>query len=98
MSPDRHVPSRRTVLIALALVGASSVPLSGPASAAGPAHTAHRPSTAAGVPSPMVTGPVPNTTSIGDPAHGYPFLATDVDLAAAGYVEQEFFISGAATR
>lgn len=98
MSPDRHLPSRRTVLITLALVGASSVPLAGQASAAGPAHTAHRPSTAAGVPSPMVTGPVPSTSSIGDPAHGYPFLATDVDLAAAGYVEQEFFISGAATR
>ena len=35
---------------------------------------------------------------MGDPAHGYPFLATDVDLAAAGYVEQEFHISGQATR
>ena len=35
---------------------------------------------------------------MGDPAHGYPFLATDVDLASAGYVEQEFLISGQATR
>ncbi len=35
---------------------------------------------------------------MGDPAHGYPFLATDVDLASAGYVEEEFHISGLATR
>jgi hypothetical protein len=46
----------------------------------------------------VVAGPVANTSAVGDPAHGYPFLSTDVDLAAAGYVEQEFFISGAATR
>ena len=35
---------------------------------------------------------------MGDAAHGYPFLATDVNLASVGYVEEEFFISGAATR
>jgi hypothetical protein len=92
MSADRQVLSRRTVLLALALVGASSISLAGTASAAGPSHTAQPP------PSPAVTGPVRNTSPVGDPAHGYPFLATDVDLAAAGYVEQEFFVSGAATR
>ena len=47
---------------------------------------------------PAVTGPIPATSAVGDPAHGYPFLATDVDLAAAGYVEQEFFLNGTATR
>jgi len=52
----------------------------------------------AGVADPVVTGPVTRTSAVGDPAHGYPFLATDIDLAAAGYVEQEFFISGTATR
>jgi hypothetical protein len=41
---------------------------------------------------------VARTSAVGDPAHGYPFLASDVDLAAAGYVEQEFRISGAATQ
>ena len=45
-----------------------------------------------------MTGPVANTSPVGDPAHGYPFLATDVDLAKAGYVEQEYLISGQATR
>jgi hypothetical protein len=98
MSVDRHVLSRRMVFIALALVGASSVPLAGTASAARPVRTVHRPSTVVGGPGPMVTGPVRNTSPVGDPAHGYPFLATDVGLAAAGYVEQEFFVSGAATR
>jgi Alpha/beta hydrolase domain len=68
---------------------------------AAPAHGERpRPSTATGasVPAPTVTGPVARTSPVGDPAHGYPFLATDVDLASAGYVEQEFHISGEATR
>jgi hypothetical protein len=47
---------------------------------------------------PTVTGPIPSTSAVGDPAHGYPFLATDVDLARAGYVEQEFLLTGEATR
>ena len=66
----------------------------------GPNGEPPRPSTATGatVPAPAVTGPVANTSPVGDPAHGYPFLATDVDLAKAGYVEQEYLICGQATR
>lgn len=41
-----------------------------------------------GVPTPEVTGPVAVTPS------SYPFLATDIDLARYGYVEEEYFISG----
>ncbi|WP_169952846.1 alpha/beta hydrolase domain-containing protein [Microbispora sp. H11081] len=88
----------------LGLVGALVLPLAlaSPASASGPARneTAPRPSTATGdsVADPVLTGPIARTTAVGDPAHGYPFLATDVDLKAAGYVEQEFFVSGTATR
>ncbi|MGK2932222.1 MAG: alpha/beta hydrolase domain-containing protein [Solirubrobacterales bacterium] len=41
---------------------------------------------------PNVTGPVATT------ATNYPFLATDIDLAKYGYVEEEFFISGDAFR
>ncbi|OLT54564.1 hypothetical protein BJF88_08590 [Cellulosimicrobium sp. CUA-896] len=52
----------------------------------------------AAVPDPEVIGPVPATTALGDPAHGYPFLATDYDLAGHGYVEEEFFLEGEATR
>ena len=66
----------------------------------GPNGEPPRPSTATGasVPAPAVTGPVANTSPVGDAAHGYPFLASDVDLAKAGYVEQEYLISGQATR
>ncbi|BEL05855.1 hypothetical protein Q0Z83_040460 [Actinoplanes sichuanensis] len=46
-----------------------------------PATAAPHPGT---VPAPAVTGPVP----------GRPFFATDLDLPARGYVEQEYFYSG----
>jgi hypothetical protein len=86
----------------LALVAAllASVALAAPAAASGRHGERPRPSTAtgAGVPAPAVSGPIARTSPVGDPAHGYPFLATDVDLAAAGYVEQEFQIAGTATR
>ena len=80
----------------------ASAGLAGSAAAAppGPNGEAPRLSTATGatVLAPTVTGPIAHTSPIGDPAHGYPFLATDVDLAKAGYVEQEYVISGRATR
>lgn len=44
------------------------------------------------VPTPTVTGPIQVTPS------SYPFLATDLDLARYGYVEEEFFITGRAYR
>ena len=43
-----------------------------------------------------VSGPIALTTPIRDPAHGYPYNATPIDLAKKGYVEQEFFIEGKA--
>jgi len=49
------------------------------------------------VPQPTVEGPIPSVAP-GDPSRNYPFLATGIDLAARGYVEQEFFISGTACR
>ncbi|MDA0140149.1 alpha/beta hydrolase domain-containing protein [Solirubrobacter deserti] len=80
----------------------ASAGLAAPAAAVppGPNGEPPRPSTATGatVPAPTVSGPVARTSPVGDPAHGYPFLATDVDLAKAGYVEEEFLISGQATR
>jgi Alpha/beta hydrolase domain len=47
-----------------------------------------------------VEGPIPGTVP-GDPAspdieETYPFFSTTTDLAAAGYVEEEFYLSGAA--
>ena len=53
---------------------------------------------APGPAAPTVTGPIPRTTALKDPAHGYPFNATPMDLAKQGYVEEEFFIEGMASR
>jgi hypothetical protein len=50
------------------------------------------------VPDPIVIGPIPATVAPGDPIRDYPFFATTVDLASRGYVEEEFFIEGTATR
>ncbi|KAA9376773.1 hypothetical protein F5972_20000 [Microbispora cellulosiformans] len=110
LPPLRNV---RRSLVALGLAGALTIPLCAPASATGPGGppggphggppaggpAAPRPSTATGenVANPVLTGPIANTSPVGSPQHGYPFLATDVDLRSAGYVEQEFFVSGTAT-
>ena len=52
----------------------------------------------AGVPNPTVTGPIPVNVPLGDPSHDYPQLATQLDLPSYGYVEEEFFLEGTATR
>src|SRR2546425_7370026 len=51
---------------------------------------------AAAVPSPTVTGPIPANVAPGDPSHDYPQVATPLDLASLGYVEEEYFFSGTA--
>ncbi|MFF3856324.1 alpha/beta hydrolase domain-containing protein [Micromonospora sp. NPDC002575] len=102
-STTTRTPARRS-LIAFGLAGALAVtagPIAPAAAAGRPAGpTPPRPSTATGanVANPVVAGPIARTTPIGDSRHGYPFLATDVDLAATGYVEEEFFLFGTATR
>ena len=50
------------------------------------------------VPSPQVTGPVPPTAPPGDPSRGYTFFSAVQDLEAAGFVEEEYFIEGEASR
>jgi Alpha/beta hydrolase domain len=52
----------------------------------------------AAVPNPTVTGPIPVNAPPGDPSHDYPQLATQVDIASQGYVEEEYFFEGTATR
>ena len=47
---------------------------------------------------PQVEGPIPATAHPGDPSHDYPFFASDDNLAADGYVEEEYLLSGEATR
>src|SRR5262252_1331666 len=46
----------------------------------------------------MGRGPIASTAQPGDPSHAYAFYATPMDLKKAGYVEQEYFVSGIATR
>lgn len=50
------------------------------------------------VPNPTVTGPIAQPVAPGDPSHNYIFFSSNDNLAAHGYVEEEFFISGTATR
>jgi hypothetical protein len=52
----------------------------------------------AGAPNPTVTGPIPVNAPPGDPSHDYPQFATQVDIASQGYVEEEYFFEGTATR
>jgi len=60
--------------------------------------TANTADVVAAVPNPTVTGPIPATATPGDPSRNYPFFASQFDLKARGYVEQEFFIEGTANR
>jgi hypothetical protein len=80
-----------------------------PASAAtSPAATSKSAATAAAARQPVtvnpgagpasITGPIPSAAKPGDPSHDYTFYATPFNLRAAGYEEQEFFVSGTATR
>jgi hypothetical protein len=50
------------------------------------------------VANPTVTGPIAQPVAPGDPSHNYIFFASNHDLAGHGYVEEEFFVSGNATR
>jgi alpha/beta hydrolase family protein len=52
---------------------------------------------ASSVPVPTVSGPIAAKPA-GDPGRDYPFYAAVVDLHARGYVEEEFFIEGTASR
>ena len=61
--------------------------------AAGPTPAAMRE-----VATPTVTGPIPSEGRPADPAHSYIFYATPMNLTKVGYLEQEYFISGTATR
>jgi len=57
--------------------------------------TSSPPPTWAQVPNPTVTGPIPQNAPPGDPSHDYIFFTSE-RVAEFGYVEEEFFIDGAA--
>lgn len=87
MKPAR---TRAAALVTGAALVATTLALSAPSSGAAPLPV---------VPSPTVTGPIPATVAPGGGGtRDYPFLATPINLAARGYVEEEFFISGTGCR
>ncbi len=55
---------------------------------------------AASAPVPSIAGPIPVTAIPGTPAPGndYVFFATNHDLATNGFVEEEFYVTGAANQ
>ncbi|MDO9406890.1 alpha/beta hydrolase domain-containing protein [Patulibacter sp.] len=73
---------RRTSTIATAALAAGVLALAVPTAHAAPSD----------VPTPTVSGPIPVT------ATSRPFLSSDLDLAARGYVEREYELSGGAVR
>lgn len=90
---DASSPRRRWValagLLSLVLASASASTFAGPAGAQ---------EDLLPVPQPQVEGPIPGSPP-GDPLSDdvedtYPFFGSDLDLAARGYVEEEFLISG----
>src|SRR5262245_21996930 len=97
-------PRRRVVTAtATLIVAAAAVTVGATAAAAGPRGDDQPDSTESVTTSPgagpaTITGPIPSTAQPGDPSHNYVFYSTPFDLKRAGYVEQEFFISGTATR
>ncbi|GIH14370.1 alpha/beta hydrolase domain-containing protein [Rugosimonospora africana] len=110
MSPRRI--RRHTRLLApgiVAVVAALAIPAAAPASA-DPARPSSRGNPAAGnhdgTPTTTnpgagpasISGPIPSKARPGDPSHDYVFYSTPYDLNRAGYEEQEFFITGTATR
>src|SRR5262245_41826518 len=72
---------------ASALIGAAVAVFAGTAVPAG-----------AAAPCPLVTGPIPARAPLGHPSHDYPQYVADVDYASRGYVEEEYFHEGTATR
>jgi hypothetical protein len=56
------------------------------------------PALAQTVANPKVTGPIAAKASLGDNSHDYPWFTTQHNLAAVGYVEEEYFYEGTASQ
>jgi hypothetical protein len=100
MSSTLFHHKRQTILgglAALAVAATFTVPASATAPAASPAPQKSVTADPGAGPA-SITGPIPSTAKPGDPSHNYVFYATPFNLKAAGYEEQEYFISGTATR
>jgi hypothetical protein len=83
------VDARGRMLAALTLVVALTLTLMVPPGLARAAEGS------VSVPAPVVQGPIPSSVTPPGQPRDYPFMATPIDLAARGYVEEEYFISKA---
>jgi len=84
--------SARPIVLALLVAGAVAAALV--VARGAPATTVAAPATNV----PEVLGPIAPTAPPGDPSHDYVFYSTPMDLAKAGYEEQEYFVRGVADR
>jgi hypothetical protein len=85
-------------ILALAATLATVTVVTGAAADPGDRHSNEPVTTNPGAGPTSITGPIASTAAPGDASHNYVFYATPFDLKRVGYVEQEFFISGTATR
>jgi hypothetical protein len=97
------LPRKSLLYGAVVAVAATTVAalIAVPASATSPtpASGTHGPvTTRPGAGPASITGPIPAPDKPGDPARDYVFYSTPFNLKAAGYEEQEYVISGTATR
>ncbi|MER5390553.1 alpha/beta hydrolase domain-containing protein [Saccharopolyspora sp. NPDC002686] len=90
-----------TAATLLSTMASAAEPPAAPAAEQAPSTTAGGAPAAAQVPAPTVTGPIPAAMPPGtDLTHNYPQLAAEpgFDLSRRGYVEEEYFFGGNATR
>ena len=86
-----HLIARRGFRVGLGLLAASLAALT-------VAATHDEFLAAAGVPSPVVSGPIASTVKPGDLSRNYIYSATVDDLGKYGYIEEEYFFEGTANR
>jgi hypothetical protein len=90
MATQRPRVGARLVTLAAAVLAAAAC--SSPGQTSGPPARSSVSSEA------TVRGPIASTAQAGDKSHDYTFYSTPMDLKKVGYVEQEYFVSGTATR
>ncbi|MBC6457397.1 alpha/beta hydrolase domain-containing protein [Actinomadura sp. HBU206391] len=76
----------------------ASEPATTPAKSAANTRASGSPTTSPAAGPAKITGPIRSNAKPGGSSHDYVFYSTPYDLKKAGYEEQEFFISGTATR
>jgi hypothetical protein len=93
--PSTRYLSTCALAVALALAGCGGSDSNSDSSSGTPIAS---PKVGVNVANPTVSGPIPVVAPPGSASHDYPQLATQANLAGNGYVEEEYFFAGNATR